>query len=143
MYGPEWKIPLLTVKNRKYYFKEEVDVLLQELCRQWEEQQQELEDCRAALENYQAQERKIASVLISSQQLAEQQIQLMREKAKEELLAQEEKRREVERETALMLKRQKESKKAYCRQLQGICDQIQEELLPTLSTDETEEKAGA
>ena len=82
MYGPEWKIPLLTVKNRKYYFKEEVDVLLQELRRQWEEQQQELEDCRAALENYQAQERKIASVLISSQQLAEQQIQLMREKAK-------------------------------------------------------------
>ncbi len=142
MYSSEWNTPVLTVKNKKYYLKDEVDVLLQQLHEQWKEQQQELEDCREALANYQAQERRIASVLISSQQLAEQQVQLMREKAKEELLVQEDKRRRVERATALMLKQQKESKAVYCRQLQEICDRIQGELLPMLSAEEVEDESG-
>ena len=142
MYSSEWNTPVLTVKNKKYYLKDEVDVLLQQLHEQWKEQRQELEDCREALANYQAQERRIASVLISSQQLAEQQVQLMREKAKEELLVQEDKRRRVERATALMLKQQKESTAVYCRQLQEICDRIQGELLPMLSAEEVEDESG-
>ena len=60
MYSSEWNTPVLTVKNKKYYLKDEVDVFLQQLHEQWKEQQQELEDCREALANYQAQERRIA-----------------------------------------------------------------------------------
>ena len=71
MYSSEWKTPVLTVKNKKYYLKDEVDVLLQQLHEQWKEQQQELEDCREALANYQAQERRIASVLIQLQEICD------------------------------------------------------------------------
>ena len=131
----DWKEPLLTIKSKKYYLKTEVDQFLSKLYEQWTAQQQEFSECKAALESYQAQERKIASVLISSQELAEQQLQMMREKAKEELLIQEEKRRKVEREIALMVKNQKEIKATYAKTLQALCQKFQEELLPILNEE--------